>query len=807
MRRCLNCMSEYPDQYEDCCPRCGYVHGTTQSGSTDLAPGSILQGRYIVGTVIRSRDTDVFYNGWDALFDRRVILQEYYPKYCAARSGGNVLSIYDSKTDVYQEGLQLFYQQSRELIRFYKEPDIITYHACFQENRTAYAVMEHRNYETLREWLKRNSVSSREAMEILLQAVEITEKCHAAGMLHGMINLDSLWMTGENRLVLKDFGPWRYISGEPGVVSYRNANASTDVYRLAVLFCQILTGALTEDPDKLLSELNRNRIQLRGHEMKALKNALSHDTADLGTFREELTGELGGAAYASGSSQSARRARRRDARHSLSLPKWTWAAAGILILLAVIFTVIRVSGIELKSDEGELEKQEVRVPNVVGKDADDIETVLRTMGLRLERKEMNYSDEIAEGMISHQDPASGVVLKKGDSVVVSISKGKEKAEIPLVEGLDEETAKKMFEEAGFSNVTVEELPESPQKYGTVLAVKIAGTQNEKPKELTSIIGQLLSGKLHGESQKKEDRLAPLDAAITMLVSRKKLQPDEIEVTIPELVGINLKEAQDILEKISEKEMILQPQEEYSDKPEGEIISQIPASGEKTTESHVQVVVSKGKEKMLVPNVYLMTREAAEKELKAQGLKAGTVSEAYHDSVPKGQVISQSIEAEELTDKDAAVNLVISKGVKPASKKETKPQPKPNPTKAPKPVPTTSAPAETSAAILEETTVESSAEQITEAAAETSKSDDKNAIVAGTSAASAETKPAPSEISASASTEAKPTSAETSAAMQTEAKPTSPETSAAAETSPAIVIDPNPLPTEKPVQPGVGPGGV
>ena len=126
MRRCLQCMNEYPEEYEDVCPHCGYVHGGTENGSGDLRPGTILQGRYIVGTVLKSRDMDLCYIGWDALFERKVMIQEYFPRYCASRSAGDELSIYSSKEEIYKKGLELFYRQSRELIRLYKEEDIVT---------------------------------------------------------------------------------------------------------------------------------------------------------------------------------------------------------------------------------------------------------------------------------------------------------------------------------------------------------------------------------------------------------------------------------------------------------------------------------------------------------------------------------------------------------------------------------------------------------------------------------------------------------------------------------------------------------
>ena len=88
MRRCLNCMEEYPDQHGNTCPYCGFTEGEKESQPSSLRPGSILQRRYIVGNVIKAREQDLTYIGWDALFERKVQIQEYYPKKLAERKEG-----------------------------------------------------------------------------------------------------------------------------------------------------------------------------------------------------------------------------------------------------------------------------------------------------------------------------------------------------------------------------------------------------------------------------------------------------------------------------------------------------------------------------------------------------------------------------------------------------------------------------------------------------------------------------------------------------------------------------------------------
>ena len=701
MRRCLNCMSEYPEQYEDRCPHCGYVHNVTQSGDVSLPPGSILQGRYIVGTVIKARDTDVFYNGWDALFDRRVQIQEYFPRYCATRSGKEELSIYDSKVEKYAEGLELFFHQSRELIRLYKEEDVITYHACFRENKTAYAVMEYRNLSTLKDQLDGKAVSTRQALKLLREAICTVGKYHEIGVYHGMLALDTFWVAEEGKLIVKDFGAWRYVSGEPGIVSYGKGGVETDVYGLARLFCQIVTGRMVEGDEKLLAELTRSRIRLNQSEAKALRNALAHDTRSLQRFQEELEGSRARPV----SSVLAKQAKRRDARYSLTLPKWCIAAAGVGVALILGFTVFHVRGIRLKSDASVLEQQQVRVPNVINKNVDAAEAELKELGLVMQREQMEYSEEILEDMIIYQTPKEGTALEKGEAVMVSISKGKQKAELPLVNGMEKEAALKALEEAGFHTVTVVEDPESTQEYGTVLGVAVKTEENEKPKKVRNIMELLLGGTSGAAAfDRLNEEAVALSAEIELIVSTKELPSEELEVEVPKLVGLDVTKAGELLQQIEGKPMELTFREEYSDRPAGEILSQDPEAGAKTKKSYVTVVVSRGKKMIRVESVELMTLQEAKEKLRELELVVGTVTEAYHDSVAAGKVIAQSTGKDETVEKGTAVDLVISLGRKPQSSNSN------NKTAETKAAPTTAAPT-TAAVTTAEPTTEAPTEEV------------------------------------------------------------------------------------------------
>ncbi len=58
------------------CPYCGYVDGETGTDKESFAPGTILNGRYLLGNVIHSGKSTITYRGYDRLLDQFVSLRQ-----------------------------------------------------------------------------------------------------------------------------------------------------------------------------------------------------------------------------------------------------------------------------------------------------------------------------------------------------------------------------------------------------------------------------------------------------------------------------------------------------------------------------------------------------------------------------------------------------------------------------------------------------------------------------------------------------------------------------------------------------------
>ena len=97
-------------------------------------------------------------------------------------------------------------------------------------------------------------------------------------------------------------------------------------------------------------------------------------------------------------------------------------------------------------------------------------------------------------------------------------------------------------------------------------------------------------------------------------------------------------------------------------PVGNVISQNPSGGSNVTAgSAVDLVVSTGPDLVSVPDVVGLAQADAESAITAAGLTVGLVSTANSDTVPVGNVISQSPVAGTSITTGSAVDLVISDG--------------------------------------------------------------------------------------------------------------------------------------------------
>ncbi|MCF2711079.1 Stk1 family PASTA domain-containing Ser/Thr kinase [Schaalia hyovaginalis] len=110
------------------------------------------------------------------------------------------------------------------------------------------------------------------------------------------------------------------------------------------------------------------------------------------------------------------------------------------------------------------------------------------------------------------------------------------------------------------------------------------------------------------------------------------------------------------------------EEEFSDTvPEGQVVSSDPEGGQPVhKDAEVRLVVSKGVDMRIVPDVVGSSKTQAAALLEAAGLALGDVEEEFSEEVPEGSVISQKIEKDSSIPHDTQIGIVVSKGREPLS---------------------------------------------------------------------------------------------------------------------------------------------
>ncbi len=171
------------------------------------------------------------------------------------------------------------------------------------------------------------------------------------------------------------------------------------------------------------------------------------------------------------------------------------------------------------------------------------------------------------------------------------------------------------------------------------------------------------GKVHKEKKKKPIKIRPLAILAFILVAAvyffsSRNRSDEIEV--PTVVNLTEEQAVSQLEKRGFRANISRYAE--SDEYEkGKVMSQDPEASTRSKKgSIVNLVISSGRE-VTVPVLKNMNLSQAEETLKDLGLKIGTTSTDYSNTVEKDLVIRQEPTAGSSVQSGSEVNLVISVG--------------------------------------------------------------------------------------------------------------------------------------------------
>lgn len=246
--------------YSPICPRCGYDNRGVQNIPYALRPGTLLNGKYVVGNVLGQGGFGITYVGFDRILEVKVAIKEYYVSGVSTRTGATQ-KVYWMKNP---GDMSHFITEGRRMARLDRMPEIARVRDIFYENQTAYIVMDYVEGETLTSYLKRTGpMPYGQAVTLLLPVIDALARVHSQGIVHRDISPDNLMMEPQGTLRLLDLGAAGDLTRNNGQVSQLVARRgfspyeqymegatmgpATDVYALCATLYYCCTGSMLPD--------------------------------------------------------------------------------------------------------------------------------------------------------------------------------------------------------------------------------------------------------------------------------------------------------------------------------------------------------------------------------------------------------------------------------------------------------------------------------------------------------------------------------------------------------------------------------
>lgn len=263
--RCKGCFCEYDSQFE-VCPYCGYVEGNPPPEVYQLYAGTVLANRYVIGNVLGFGGFGITYKAWDQKLETAVAIKEYYPSGLVNRSAHSAtLILFQGKRKMeFEFGLTRFLSEAKNMSKFNTHKNIVNIYDYFEENRTAYIVMEFLDGCTLGQYMHAHSdkLEVDESLHIIESVCSALKDIHKISIIHRDISPDNIFMCRDGRIKLIDFGAARFSAAEdkqytvilkPGFAppeQYEQVSVQgpwTDIYALGATLYYMLTGEKPEE--------------------------------------------------------------------------------------------------------------------------------------------------------------------------------------------------------------------------------------------------------------------------------------------------------------------------------------------------------------------------------------------------------------------------------------------------------------------------------------------------------------------------------------------------------------------------------
>ncbi len=243
--------------------------------SQKLKPGTILHASYRIERAIGQGGFGITYLATDLTLDRKVAVKEFFPQdYCNRDGETSHITVGSLSACDFVERLKAkFLKEARNIAKF-DYPGIIRIHSAFEENNTAYYVMEYIEGASLWDIVKRNGpLDQKQAIEYIKKVGDALSYVHQRLINHLDVKPANIMLRrSDNTPILIDFGlskqydqkglqtsttPAGISHGFAPIEQYKAGGVSefspqTDVYSLAATLYFLLSGTIPPQASEII---------------------------------------------------------------------------------------------------------------------------------------------------------------------------------------------------------------------------------------------------------------------------------------------------------------------------------------------------------------------------------------------------------------------------------------------------------------------------------------------------------------------------------------------------------------------------